>query len=152
MNDLEVLNKIKDVSESEQLKTDVANAEIHSPINEVESSLSTYVVNKLDRLEKNEKFVDLVRLYIKDKLPEANFDQLMQLEHSVSQDNNRAVNDFMRLFKNENSGKTIVDTMKSTETSDIANKMYNSTDDKKVLQAVTYLSQVLETLNKKEQK
>ena len=49
----------------------------------------------------------------------------------------------MSLFKNETSGKNLLDNLKDSSVAGAAQQLYDSTDSKDVLQAVSYLSQVL---------
>ena len=67
----------------------------------------------------------------------------MQLHHEMSQDNTAAVKDMMQMFKENVSGKIITEHLKDSEVSTTAQRLYDSTDDKKVLQAVSYFSQIM---------
>lgn len=142
--DLETLISLRD--NLDKPKDIVESSRIHNPSQAIQGTLTTFLTRRLDRIEEDAAFIDLIRAAIRTRLPEADMNQLIQLLHELSTDNNRAFEGVSSLFKNENSGKTILDTVKSTDVESTAAQLYASTDNKDVLQAVAYLGSVMAKL------
>lgn len=121
----------------------VEEAKIHNPAKEVSNALSDFLVARLQKIEADDQFTDLIRMHIRQRLPEASFEQLMALLHDTSMDNTRATDSLMKLFRNENSGKVITEHLRDADVSSTAVKLYNSTQSADILQALTYFNQVL---------
>lgn len=121
----------------------IESVKIDNPAKEVEDALTTFVKARFEKLQTDAGFEDLIKMYIRQRLSEATFEQLMQLHHEMSQDSTAAVRDMIQLFKENVSGKIITDHLKDSEVSTTAQRLYDSTDDKKVLQAVSYFSQIM---------
>lgn len=109
----------------------------------VEDALTSFVINKLDKLSQNDDFMDLIKMHIRQRIPEASFSELMQLANEMQSNNIRETSSIMSLFKNETSGKNLLDNLKDNSVAGAAQQLYDSTDSKDILQAVSYLSQIL---------
>lgn len=145
MNDnLNTLLELRDKLESKELAEKVSNAKIDNPAHEVEEALTTFVTTRLERLENDAQFGDLVKMHIRQRLPEFTTDQLLQLNDQISKNNNRAVEVTMPLFQGDSSGKMITEHLKdsSAQTATVAQNLYDSAD-RDMLQAVSYLSSVM---------
>lgn len=141
---LDTLISLRDKLDSPQ---DIVEASrIHNPTQAIQGTLASFLTRRLNRIEEDANFVDIVREAIKTRLPEASMEQLILLVHELSDDNNKAAEGIASLFKNENSGKTVLDTVKSTSVENTAEKLYASTDSKEVLQAVSYLGSIMSKL------
>ena len=110
---------------------------------EVEKALTDFVIKKLDKLSENDEFLDLIKMHLRSRFNEASFSELMQLANEIASVNNRETHTMMSLFKNETSGKNLLDNLKDNSVAGAAQQLYDSTDSKDILQAVSYLSQVL---------
>lgn len=146
---LEELKKLSQKMSSDS--PEVLEARILEPSKEVEESLTSFVIGRLERIQKDAEFTDLIRMHIRNRLPEASFTELKDLLHETSIDNNQATADISKLFRNETSGKTLLDNLKDNSVENTASKLYNSTEDKSVLQAVSYLSQIMSKISDKKE-
>lgn len=142
---LQDIIKIKEQMESQDTDLAVANAHIANPAAEVEESLTNFVISRLNKLKSNDDFEDLLRMHLRQRIPEASFDQLIELMDKTAQRNNAATEVLMNLFVNESSGKTVIDTLKDNSVSTTAQTLYASAD-KDMLQAISYLSSVMNRL------
>ena len=61
----------------------------------------------------------------------------------MSKNNTHATDVMNKLFRNETSGKTVIEHLRDNDVSSTAAKLYDSTDSKDVLQAVTYLGSII---------
>lgn len=141
-NDLNTLLSIKDQLESPQAVTQVEEARIHNPVKEISNALSGFLTSQLDRIESNSQFTDLVRMHLRQRMSEASFDQLMELLHTSVADTTAETRVVAGLFKNETSGKTVMDTLRDSDVSSTAARLYSEADSKDILQALTYFNQV----------
>lgn len=140
------MSTLQDLKQAMINKDNIMLAEqskIGNPAKEVEAALTNYLTSKLSHLSKNDEFDDLIKMHIRQRLPEASFEELMNLANTLTRNNNEAVRSIMSLFKNESSGKIITDNLKDNSMNSVAQQIYDSTDSKDILQAVSYLSQVL---------
>ena len=131
-----------------QVNSLVEAAKIKTPGSAVEGALVDFLTARFEKIERDAEFTDLIRMHIRQRLPEASFDQLITLLKDTSMDNNKAVETIVPLFKNEQSGKTVIDQLREdANVSNAAAALYQSTDRKDILQAVSYLSQILNKIN-----
>lgn len=142
LQNLQDIIEIKEKMESQETALAVSNAKIPDPAREVEESLTSFVVSRLNKLKSNDDFEDLLRMHLRQRIPEASFDQLVTLMDKTAQRNNAATEVLMNLFVNESSGKTIIDSLKDNTVSTTAQTLYASAD-KDMLQAISYLSSVM---------
>lgn len=126
----------------------VESSKIKNPGVAVEGALVDFLTSRFEKIERDAEFTDLIRMHIRQRLPEASFDQLITLLRDTSADNNKAVETLVPLFKNEQSGKTVIDQLRDdASVANAAQSLYQNTDRKDILQAVSYLSQVLGKIN-----
>ena len=143
MSNKKALLDIEKATSSKELEMVVAAARATSSDKEIENALTDFVVKKLGKLSENDEFLDLIKMHIRSRINEASFAELMQLANEMASVNNRETHTMMSLFKNETSGKNLLDNLKDNSVAGAAQQLYDSTDSKDILQAVSYLSQVL---------
>lgn len=148
MSDLDTLMELKDSLDSEQTAMEVSNARITDPATEVEESLTSFITAQLQAIRKDSEFADLIKLYIRQRLPEFTVDQLLSLNNQVDKNKNNSIQSILPLFTGEGNSKTIMDNLKSNKVENVAQNLYSKAD-KNVLQAVTYLGAVLDKMSKK---
>lgn len=142
-NNVNTLNELKDALMNPKNTELALQTRIDNPAQEVELALTQYLTSKLDHLSKNDDFEDLIKLHIRTRLSEASFEELINLLNMLAKNNNEATRGVVSLFKNDNSGKIITEHLRDTNMGAVAQDVYDSTDSKDILQAVSYLSQVL---------
>ena len=148
MKDMDTLMKLKDSLESEATATVVQNARVIDPVTEVEESLTSFITTQLQNIKRDAEFSDLVKLYIRQRLPEFSVDQLLSLNNQVEKNKNSSIQSILPLFTGEGNTKTIMDNLKSNKVENTAQNLYAKAD-KNVLQAITYLGAVLDKMSKK---
>ena len=148
MSDLDTLMELKESLDSEQTAMEVSNARITDTATEVEESLTSFITAQLQTIRKDSEFADLIKLYIRQRLPEFTVDQLLSLNNQVDKNKNNSVQSILPLFTGEGNSKTIMDNLKSNKVENVAQNLYSKAD-KNVLQAVTYLGAVLDKMSKK---
>ena len=148
MKDIDTLMKLKDSLESEATVTTVQNARVIDPVAEVEESLTSFITTQLQNIKRDAEFSDLVKLYIRQRLPEFTVDQLLSLNNQVEKNKNSSIQSILPLFTGEGNTKTIMDNLKSNKVENTAQNLYAKAD-KNVLQAITYLGAVLDKMSKK---
>ena len=148
MKDMDTLMKLKDSLESEATVTAVQNARVIDPVAEVEESLTSFITTQLQNIKRDAEFSDLVKLYIRQRLPEFTVDQLLSLNNQVEKNKNSSIQSILPLFTGEGNTKTIMDNLKSNKVENTAQNLYAKAD-KNVLQAITYLGAVLDKMSKK---
>ena len=148
MKDIDTLMKLKDSLESETTVTAVQNARVIDPVAEVEESLTSFITTQLQNIKRDAEFSDLVKLYIRQRLPEFSVDQLLSLNNQVEKNKNSSIQSILPLFTGEGNTKTIMDNLKSNKVENTAQNLYAKAD-KNVLQAITYLGAVLDKMSKK---
>lgn len=146
--DMDTLMKLKDSLESEATVTAVQNARVIDPVAEVEESLTSFITTQLQNIKRDAEFSDLVKLYIRQRLPEFSVDQLLSLNNQVEKNKNSSIQSILPLFTGEGNTKTIMDNLKSNKVESTAQNLYAKAD-KNVLQAITYLGAVLDKMSKK---
>ena len=148
MKDIDTLMKLKDSLENEATVTAVQNARVIDPVAEVEESLTSFITTQLQNIKRDAEFSDLVKLYIRQRLPEFTVDQLLSLNNQVEKNKNSSIQSILPLFTGEGNTKTIMDNLKSNKVENTAQNLYEKAD-KNVLQAITYLGAVLDKMSKK---
>ena len=148
MKDIDTLMKLKDSLESEATVTAVQNARVIDPVAEVEESLTSFITTQLQNIKRDAEFSDLVKLYIRQRLPEFTVDQLLSLNNQVEKNKNSSIQSILPLFTGEGNTKTIMDNLKANKVENTAQNLYAKAD-KNVLQAITYLGAVLDKMSKK---
>lgn len=144
MNDygnIDTLVKISGTLENNQAL--VEGARIHNPAEEIRDTLKEFAVTRLKRVEEDAAFSDVVKAALRQRIPEATFKELMDLLKITSESNNQMAESLMNMFSPANSDKTVLERLDGNNTETIAAKMYTNIDDKKQLQALTYLNMIL---------
>ena len=141
--DITTLKNLKKAMEASDIQNEVISSQIKNPSEEVEYALTDFLTNKLEKLSRDDEFSDLIKMHIRQRLPEASFEELIKLSHDMNMDHTKSMGTVLELFKNETSGKNIIDNLKENSISSTAQQLYDSTDNKDILQAVNYLSQVV---------
>ena len=142
---LKELHSIMNRLDSQESSLAVSQSKVSNPSNEVESALTTFVTTRLERLERDAQFGDLVKMHIRQRMPEFNVDQLLQLNEQVSRNNNKSVEALIPLFVGDTAGKTTVERLRDNNVDTAAKSLYD-TADKDMLQAVSYLNSVITRL------
>lgn len=150
--DLQILQDLNESLKSPKVQKEVQQARIENPAKEVETSLVSYVTHRFDKLEKNTEFEESIKAHILARMPEATFSQLVDLYDTVRAADNRDSSVMLSGFTSPQSENALLDNLKEADTSSAAVKVYNSTDDKNVLQAINYLGQVMASLQEVDKK
>lgn len=138
---MNALVKINDTLENNQAL--VEDARIHNPVEEIRDALKEFAVTRLKRVEEDASFSDVVKAALRQRIPEATFKELMDLLKITSESNNQMAESLMNMFSPTNSDKTVLERLNGNNTETIAAKMYTNIEDKKQLQALTYLNMIL---------
>ena len=128
MKDIDTLMKLKDSLESEATVTAVQNARVIDPVAEVEESLTSFITTQLQNIKRDAEFSDLVKLYIRQRLPEFTVDQLLSLNNQVEKNKNSSIQSILPLFTGEGNTKTIMDNLKSNKVENTAQNLYAKAD------------------------
>lgn len=139
---LEALIKLNEQLSSKKNDEAVEKAKILNPVKEIENSLTNFLTDRLNKLAEDKDFEDLVKANIKQRMSEASFEELTTLLHNVSIDNTAATNGTLEVFHDPKQGKPITETLKADEASATAVNVYKDIDDPKILQSLSYLSQI----------
>ena len=139
---LEALIKLNEQLSSKKNDEAVEKAKILNPVKEIENSLTNFLTDRLNKLAEDKDFEDLVKANIKQRMSEASFEELTTLLHNVSTDNTAATNGTLEVFHDPKQGKPITETLKADEASATAVDVYKDIDDPKILQSLSYLSQI----------
>ena len=139
---LETLIKLNEQLSSKKTDEAVEKVKILNPVKEIEDSLTNFLTDRLNKLAEDKDFEDLVKANIKQRMSEASFEELTTLLHNVSTDNTAATNGTLEVFHDPKQGKPITETLKAAEASATAVDVYKDIDDPKILQSLSYLSQI----------
>lgn len=134
---MEINNKLAETNKN------VDALRVHNPAQEVRSALSEFATTRLRRVEEDAAFNDVVKTALRQRIPEATFKELMDLLKITSETNNQMAESLIQMFSPATSDKTIIDRVADNSAESKATELYNSTDDKKVIQAFTYLNAIL---------
>lgn len=125
----------------------VDNAKIKNPAREIEGTIADFLVGRFSKVTEDANFERAIKDNILSRLDEANFSELSELLHNVSMDNNDAMNSLLTAFKSDQDGKNIIETLREGDKEGAAVEVYNSIEDKNVLQALNYLNQIMTQLS-----
>lgn len=141
---------VKDIHDS--LETSSPDAfKISNPALEVENSLVAFLKHRLNKLEEDVGFEDDIKNAVLARLGEATFPQLITLLEILQKNSNIGVEKVLAPFIASSGEKTILDTTKEMDrTSKISEQIFEETDDKKILQSLTALTQLMDMVNTKE--
>ena len=139
---LETLIKLNEQLSSKKTDEAVEKVKILTPVKDIENSLTNFLTTRTNKLAEDKDFEDLVKANIKQRMSEASFEELTTLLHNVSTDNTAATNGTLEVFHDPKQGKPITETLKADEASATAVDVYKDIDDPKILQSLSYLSQI----------
>lgn len=139
---LESLIKLNQQLSSKENTQIVEEAKILNPVKEIENSLTNFLTDRLNKLSEDKDFENLVKANIRQRMSEASFEELTTLLHNVSMDNTAATNGTLEVFHDAKQGKPITETLKADEASATAANVYKDIEDPKILQSLSYLSQI----------
>lgn len=145
MNNLEALKRMSDNLNKNLPAVD--NAKIKNPAREIEGTIADFLVGRFSKVTEDANFERAIKDNILSRLDEANFSELSELLHNVSMDNNDAMNSLLTAFKSDQDGKNIIETLREGDKEGAAVEVYNSIEDKNVLQALNYLNQIMTQLS-----
>ena len=141
------MNKLLEISkslDSDETTRIVESCKIDNPAKAIEESLTSFIMSQFQKIENDNEFQNLIRLHLRQRLGEATFEQLMDLDDRIAKNNTFATTSILSMFKNDQSGKIITDHLKEeTSLNSTAKELYDSANDKDMLQAVSYLNQVI---------
>lgn len=142
--DLQTLTDLNNALQNSSNSNNVQKSVINNPAQEVEKSLASFVTHRLDKITIDSTFEEVIKDQIRERLDEASFDQLMVLLDTLSKNNNKAAEVILHPFEQQvTEGKTLLDSLNNLDNNSVAARLYDTVDDKKVLQSVSYLSQIL---------
>ena len=148
-NDIDVVKSIFASMTSTEEESKVF--EINNPSKEVEHSLVDFLKHRLTKLKEDVDFEDDIKNAVLARLSEATFPQLITLLEILQKNSNIGVEKVLAPFIASSGEKTILDSTKEmNKNSQLAEKVFEETDDKNILQSLTMLNQLLEmSKNKK---
>lgn len=142
--DLQTITDLNNALQNSSNSNNVQKSVINNPAQEVEKSLASFVTHRLDKITIDSTFEEVIKDQIRERLDEASFDQLMVLLDTLSKNNNKAAEVILHPFEQQvTEGKTLLDSLNNLDNNSVAARLYDTVDDKKVLQSVSYLSQIL---------
>lgn len=139
---LNELIKLRDRLDSQESSLVVQNSQITDPAKEVEGALTTFITSRIERIERDSQFADLVKMQIRGRFSEFTIDQLLELNNQVTRNNNKSVEAMIPLMVGDSGGKTTFEHLRDAPIDNAAKNLYQ-TADKDMLQAVSYLSSVM---------
>lgn len=145
--DLATLVEIKDSLADPEIAQRVDAIIINNPAQEVEKSLVSFVTHRLNTLKKSIEYEDTIKEIILERIGEATFAQLLSLLEVAQSGTNRAAQTILTPFVSSDGSKTLPETLRQHDQDEsIANKIYEETDNKQVLQAMMALNQLIESI------
>lgn len=147
--DIQTLNQIRNSLMDPTVEVAVKEAAIANPLKEVESSLSTLLTHRTEKLKSAFEFEELVRDTISTRISEASFSQLLQALEVIQNGNNRATESLIAPFMN-NAALVEAAQNRNSSTENAAAAVYAKTDDKKILQGLVALNQLLDIIKDKQ--
>lgn len=121
---------------------------ITNPAKEAEKSLITLLQHRTSRLQSSFEFEELVKATLETRIAEANFSQLMSLLDIVQGNNTRATEGIIAPFMANANFAEAFGSRSANETA--AADVYAKTDDKRVLQGLVALNQLLDIIKAKQ--
>jgi len=144
--DLQVLGSLKNAMESKQVAISVQSNAISNPAKEVEGSLVSFLKHRLNNLQEAAEYETTVKETLMARITEATFPQLMGLLDILQKNNNTATEKVLAPFIAQNGNRSVTETLKEDQRLSATTEavLYGETDDKKILQSLSALSQFLE--------
>ena len=146
---IDTLKQIKESLTAPAVRDNVQAAIIVSPAKEAEQSLVTILKHRTAKLQSSFDFEELVKDTIEARMSEASFPQLIQLLEKIQDGNSRAVEGILAPLLAANASAS--DAVRgSREADSAASEVYSKTDDKRVLQGLVALNQLLDLIKSKQ--
>ena len=150
---LDALVAMNNKLNSQDTQLTVDRSRVVSPAKEVENTLVSFLTSRLNQISDQNDFLQTVEMHLRSRLTEASFEELLNLTHLLIEDNSKAAEGVLGLFRSPTSGKTILDNLRDSETSTAAQVVYEDpSTDADVLQSMAYLTQVLSRMGSKSDK
>ena len=147
---LDALVAMNNKLNSEDTQLVVDRSRVVSPAKEVENTLVSFLTSRLNQISDQNDFLQTVEMHLRSRLTEASFEELLNLTHLLIEDNSKAAEGVLGLFRSPTSGKTILDNLRDSESSTAAQVVYEDpSTDANVLQSMAYLTQVLSRMGAK---
>lgn len=141
--DIDILDDLNDNINNEENTKAVEAVAIMDPATAVNQALTSFLIKKLSSADNGTYMEDAINAAILERLPEATFQDLAMLRHSVAADNNAATATILKSFEPKEGEKTVIDNLRTNNNANMAAQLYSGTTDKKTLQALNYLAQML---------
>jgi hypothetical protein len=149
--DISTLVDIKNSLDTPAVQEAVRDAVIAKPAKEVESSLMKLLQYRAAKLQDSIEFEELVKASIEARISEASFPQLLQLLEAIQAGNSRATEGLFAPFLNNPELAAGLTGGRTSKAADAAGEAaYAATDDKRVLQGMVALTQLLDLLKAKQ--
>lgn len=147
--ELQTLSQIRETLVNPVTNAAVEQAAVTNPVRELERSLTTLLAHRTEKLKSSFEFEELIKDTISTRINEASFPQLLQALEVIQNGNNRATESFLAPLINNPS---FADNARNQESanSQAAAAVYARTDDKKVLQGLVALNQLLDIIKSKQ--
>lgn len=141
--------ELKDATPVEEV-VEQPTEEVPVPQNQakvVKEGLTGFIGQSFNRIEDNYDLEKRVNEAIYERLPEADFSQLLELKGTLANSNNSAMTGALKPFVSQNSDKAIIsENLKNDDTANLASSIYGSTQDKKQLQSLAYLWSIISSM------
>lgn len=147
---IEEIKQIKDSLTSLTVKENVQDAVIVNPVKEVESSLVTILRHRTAKLQSSLQFEELLRATAETRLSEASFPQLVDLLRTTQEGNSRAVEGLLAPIMASAAVSERLGSRPDRGADSVASDVYAKTDDKRVLQGLVALNQLLDIIKSKQ--
>lgn len=143
---ISTLTKMRDALADPLVAQHVDAVAINNPAQEVEKSLVSFVTHRLEALQKNIDFEDTIKETIFSRIGEATFPQLLSLLEVLQSGNIQATRAMLAPFTAQDGGKTLPETLRTADRDEgsAAKQIYEDTEDKKMLQAMMALTQLVD--------
>lgn len=139
--DIDTLNKLNQSLAKDSASADVVA--ITDPVNAIEESLSDFVKHSFKCVEKNRVFEQEVQATISNRLPEANFAQLIRLLEVTQAGNSVDTASLINPFAEASIARQKAEADALASGGPVNNKIYEKAS-KDILQGLTALNQLLE--------
>jgi hypothetical protein len=148
--DLETLQSIKLALEGKELPQ-VEPERILNPAQEVEKSLVNFLRHRLDKLQEAASFEDNIKDVILSRIAEAKFSDLTYLLEIIQRNNNVATEKVLAPFIAQNGAPSPLLPSQADGQRDNMDALLKGQDEKKVLQALSALNQLVGAVTKSTQ-
>lgn len=149
--DLDTLQSIKLALEGKELPAYTDTVKILNPAQEVEKSLINFLRHRLDKLQEAASFEDNIKDVILSRIAEAKFSDLTYLLEIIQRNNNMATEKVLAPFIAQNGAPSPLLPHQADSQRDNMDALLKGQDEKKVLQALSALNQLVGAVTKSTQ-